>query len=84
MADSFKVEISPELASYLEEQPEKQVTLLLVLELYRENKVTLRQAAEILSVSYRQMQEILAEHEVFIEFSPEDLEEEINYGRRGE
>lgn len=84
MAHSFKVEIPPELAPYLEDPPEKQVTLLLLLELYRENRLTLRQAAEILRVSYLKMQEILAEHEAFIEFSPEDLEEELDYGLRSE
>ncbi len=82
MPESFKVEIPAELAPYLQEQPEKEVPLLLVLELYRENKITLRQAAGILKVPYRRMQEILGEHEVFAELSPDDVEAELSYGLR--
>ncbi len=80
MPESFKVAIPAELAPYLQENPEKEVPLLLVLELYRENKVTLRQAAGILKVSFRCMQEILGEHDVLIELPPDDVEAELKYG----
>ncbi|MGV9173961.1 MAG: UPF0175 family protein [Promethearchaeia archaeon] len=76
----IKVEIPSELEKYLDEEPEKQVKLLLVFELYRTNKITLRQAAGILKVTYREMEELLEENQVYLGFGKTEFDEEIKYG----
>ena len=80
MDKPIKVEIPPELLPYLSDNPEKKIKLLLVIELYREIKITLRQAADILRVSYREMESILEENEIFIDFGKSDLDDEFQYG----
>ena len=76
----IKFEIPEELLPHLEDDPQSKITLLLVFELYRENKITLRQAADILKVNYREMQEIFAKNKVYIDFGDDELNEEIKYG----
>ena len=80
MAKPIKVEIPQELLPYLENDPNKKVTLLLIFELYREEKLSLRQAAEILEISYREMEALLEQNKVYIPFGNSDLEEELQYG----
>lgn len=80
MAKPMKVEIPQELIPYLDNDPEKKVTLLLIFELYREEKLSLRQAAEILKISYREMEDLLKQNKVYIPFGSADLEEELHYG----
>ncbi len=80
MAKPTKVEIPQELIPYLDNDPEKKVTLLLIFELYREEKLSLRQAAEILKISYREMEDLLKQNKVYIPFGSADLEEELQYG----
>ena len=79
----IKVEIPPELLPYLEDEPEKKVKLLLVFELYREQKKTLRQAADILKLSYREMDELLGKHSIYWGFDKEYFEEELKYWHEG-
>lgn len=83
MDEPIKVEIPPEILPYLNDEPEKSVKLLLVFELYREKKLTLRQAADILGITYREMDELLGKHSICWGFDPEDLEEELKYGFGG-
>lgn len=80
MDEPIKVEIPPEILPYLNDEPEKKVKLLLVFELYREKKLTLRQAADILGITYREMDELLGKHSICWGFNQEDLEEELKYG----
>lgn len=80
MDKPIKVEIPPKLLPYLNDDPEKNIKLLLVLELYREKKLTLRQAADILEITYREMDDLLGKHSVCWGFDQEDFEEELKYG----
>jgi predicted HTH domain antitoxin len=77
---SIKFEIPPELVPYLKEDPQNQIKLLLVFELYRENKLSLRQAADILKLTYREMQETMAKNKIFIEYGKNELDDEFAYG----
>ena len=77
---SIKFEIPAELLPYLSDDPQSKLKQLVVFELYRENKLTLRQAAEILEITYREMQELLAKSEVYLDYTKNELEDEINYG----
>ena len=80
MMTSIKFEIPAELLPYLSDDPQSKLKQLVVFELYRENKLTLRQAAEILEITYREMQELLAKSEVYLDYTKNELEDEINYG----
>ncbi|MBD3256683.1 MAG: hypothetical protein GF383_16435 [Candidatus Lokiarchaeota archaeon] len=80
MTKPIKIEIPSELLPYLNDNPEEKVKLLLIFELYREKKITLRQAADILKLTYREMEEVLKENRVFINFGKNELDEEFQYG----
>ncbi len=80
MTKPIKVEIPPELLQYLDDEPEKNVKILLVFELYREKKITLRQAADILKITYREMEDLLEKNEIYLEFGKIEFDEEIYYG----
>ena len=81
---SHEVKISPDVLSFFDQNNSKKVNLYLVLGLYRDEKITIRQAAKLLNVSYREMQDILAENKIFIDFGDEEIEEELTYGLSGE
>jgi predicted HTH domain antitoxin len=83
MTKSVKIEIPEKLLEFLEDDPEKRVKFLLIFELYREKKITIRQAADILNITYREMEELLRKNQIFIDFGQSDLDEEINYGFSG-
>ena len=79
-----KVKISPDILSLFDQNNSKKVNLYLVLGLYRDEKITNRQAAKLLSVSYREMQDIFAENKISIDFGDDEIEEELTYGHSGE
>jgi len=79
MENSIKFEIPPQLRPYLEDDPQNKILILLVFELYREQKLSLRQAAEILKISYREMQEILAKNRIYLDLGKKELDEELTY-----
>ncbi|MHA1380092.1 MAG: UPF0175 family protein [Candidatus Helarchaeota archaeon] len=80
MNNSIKVELPQELLPFLKDDPQAEITLLVIFELYRQQKISIRQAAEILKLNYRKMQDLLAKNKVYIDFGTEDLDEEIKYG----
>jgi predicted HTH domain antitoxin len=80
MDKSIKVEIPKKLIPYLDDDPNKKVPLLLVFELYRERKLSLRQAADILKITYREMENLLEEHCIYLDFGKREIEEEFQYG----
>jgi len=78
--DNIKIEIPNELLPYLDEDPNKKVPLLLVFELYRERKLTVRQAGEILKITFREMEELLQKNKICLDFGNIELDEEFQYG----
>ncbi len=80
MDKPIKVEIPPEILPFLNDDPEKEIKLLLVFELYREKKISQRQAADILKITYREMEELLQKHEIYLDFGKKELDEEFQYG----
>ncbi|MBD3228304.1 MAG: hypothetical protein GF329_08945 [Candidatus Lokiarchaeota archaeon] len=80
MPNLIKIEIPSELLPYLDYEPEKKVKMLLFFELYREKKITIRQGAEILDITYREMEELLEKNEICRAFGREEFDEEIQYG----
>lgn len=80
MPKSIKIEIPSELLQYLDNEPEKMVKILLVFELYREKKITIRQGAEILEITFREMEELLEKNGIYRGFGTKEFDEEIQYG----
>jgi len=75
----FKVEIGDELNRILEDPKEKTIQILIVLELYREGKLTLRQAASILRVAYRDYLELMAKHGTYLNYGLDEALEDIEF-----
>ena len=79
MEEAVAVSLPKGVLSMLGKSPEKELKKLAALELYREGRVTLRQTAHILGVSYRKMMEVLAEHGIYINYGEAELKEDIEY-----
>ncbi|MBD3229230.1 MAG: hypothetical protein GF329_13690 [Candidatus Lokiarchaeota archaeon] len=77
---SIKFEIPEELLPYLEDDPQSKIKKLIVIGLYQERKLTLRQAADLLNLNYREMQELLANKNILLNFDEKILDEELTYG----
>ena len=79
----FKVKISDDLNKMIEEPKEKMIQRLVVLELYREEKLTIRQAASILKVPYREFLEIMAQHKTYLNYGLEEALEDLEFPKTG-
>lgn len=75
------VKIPEKIKAYLKEPYDKFISETLVVEMYREGFFTLRQAAEILSVSLDEMYEVLIRRKTYINYGPQELDEDISYAR---
>jgi predicted HTH domain antitoxin len=65
---SIKFEIPEELLPYLGDDQQNKIKNLIVIGLYQERKLTLRQAADILDLNYKEMQKLLANKNIFFDF----------------
>ena len=68
----------------LEKPIERTAVELIVIGLYRDGKMTLRQAAELVGVNAKEMVEVLEKHGTYINYGIEELEEDIAYAKSGE
>lgn len=75
----FKVNISEDLNKMIQEPKEQMIQILIVLELYREEKLTIRQAASILKVSYRDFLDIMAQHKTYLNYGLEEALEDLEF-----
>ena len=78
-----KVRIPGRVTDVLEKPIEKSVVELIVVGLYRDGKMTLRQAADLIGVTIKEMQEVLKKHDTYINYGLEELEEDIAYAASG-
>ena len=83
MEDKIEVKVPTKLKPFLEDNPEKNLILYTVFELYRELKITIRQAADILGLNYWEMNELLGKYSVYRGYGDVEFEEELQYGLRG-
>jgi predicted HTH domain antitoxin len=77
--DGVQVTLSAELLEAAGMNPadaSKDATMLLTLELYRENKVSLGRAAELCQTSVEAFMAFAGSHEVPIQYSLSDLEDD--------
>ena len=79
-----KIRISSRVVEVLEEPIEKSVVELIAIGLYRDGKITLRQAADLVSVDAKEMLEVLEKHDTYINYGIEELKEDIAYAKSGE
>lgn len=73
------VKINEKMAPYIQKPYDGFIEESVTVELYREGKLTLRQAAEILNVSIHEMFKILAKRKTYINYGYDELDEEISY-----
>ena len=76
-----KIEVPNEFLGIFDEPLEKYMLELIAVGLYREGKITLRQAAEMLGVDYQGMMGLLRKHNSYVNYDIEELKEDITYAR---
>jgi predicted HTH domain antitoxin len=76
-----KIKIPSRVVDVLEKPVEKTVVELIAIGLYRDGKITLRQAADLVSVDTEEMREVLEKHDTYINYGIEELEEDIAYAK---
>lgn len=79
----FKVKINEDLNKIIKEPKEKMIHRLIVLELYREEKLTIRQAASILKISYREFLDIMAQHITYLNYGLDEALEDLEFPKTG-
>ena len=75
----FKVKISEDLNKMIQEPKEKMIQILIVLECFREEKLTIRQAASILKISYREFLDIMAQHKTYLNYGLDEALEDLEF-----
>ena len=76
---AISVKIPEKITEYIKKPYERFINEALVVELYREGLLTLRQAAEILGISLNEMFDVLSKRKTYINYGPEELDEDISY-----
>lgn len=78
---AISVKIPEKITEYIKKPYDEFINETLVVELYREGLFTLRQAAEILSISLDEMFDVLSKRKTYINYGTEELGEDISYAR---
>jgi predicted HTH domain antitoxin len=79
-----KIVISNKVVEVLEKPIERAVVELIAVGLYRDGKITLRQAADLMGVTAKEILEVIEKHDTYINYGIEELEEDIAYAQSGE
>ncbi|WAM22637.1 MAG: UPF0175 family protein (plasmid) [Candidatus Methanoperedens sp.] len=75
----------PDEFSYVLEKPvEISLIELIAIGLYRDGKITLRQAADLIGVTVKKMPQILQKHNSSVSYGINELEEDVAYATSGE
>ena len=77
----ISVNIRDRMIEYIKEPDDNTVKELLVVELYREGRLTLRQAADMLNIGIQAMFDVLLRRKSYLNYGREELNEDISYGR---
>ena len=77
----ISVNIPDRMTGYIKEPYDNSVKELLVVELYREGRFTLRQAADMLNVGVQEMLGVLSRRKSYLNYGREELNEDISYAR---
>jgi len=76
---AISVKIPEKITEYIKKPYNRFINEALVVELYREGLLTLRQSAEILGISLNEMFDVLSKRKTYINYGPEELDEDISY-----
>ena len=79
---AISVKIPEKITEYIKKPYNRFINEALVVELYREGLLTLRQSAEILGISLNEMFDVLSKRKTYINYGPEELDEDISYSGR--
>ncbi|MBU4223297.1 MAG: UPF0175 family protein [Euryarchaeota archaeon] len=79
-----KLKFPDEVMKVLEKPVEKSLIELIAIGLYRDGKITLRQAADLIGISMKKMPEILKKHNTYMSYGIKEMEEDIGYATSGE
>ena len=79
-----KIKFSNEVVELLEKPIERSVVELVAIGLYRDGKITLRQAADLMGINMKEMLEVLEKHRTYINYGVEELDEDIAYATSSE
>lgn len=79
-----KLKFPDEVMEVLEKPVEKSLIELIAIGLYRDGKITLRQAADLIGISMKKMPEILKKHNTYLSYGIKEMEEDIAYATSGE
>ena len=77
----ISITIPDRMTEFIKEPYDNAVKELLVVELYREGRLTLRQAADMLNVGTREMFDVLLRRKSYLNYGREELNEDISYAR---
>ena len=77
----ISINIPDRMTEYIKEPFDNSVKEMLVVELYREGRLTLRQAADMLNVTIQEMFDVLLRRQSYINYGREELNEDISYAR---
>ena len=75
------VKIPVEMAEFIKAPYDESVREILVVELYREGVLTLRQAAAMLGTGVIEMFDVLSRRKTYLNYGREELNEDISYAR---
>ncbi len=73
------VKLPVKIVSFLDKPVKRSLKEIVAVELYRENKLSLRQAAELIGVPLQEMFSVLAKRRTYINYGGEELSEDIKY-----
>ncbi len=79
-----KLKFPDEVSDILDKPVEKSLIELVAIGLYRDGKITLRQAADIVEVKIDKMPQILKKHNAYLSYGRNELEEDITYATNRE
>jgi predicted HTH domain antitoxin len=69
------------MTAFIKKPYDSTVKELIVVELYREGNLTLRQAADMLNVGVQDMFDVLKRRKSYLNYGREELNEDISYAR---
>jgi predicted HTH domain antitoxin len=77
----IEIKIPDKMAEHIKQPYDRSVQELLIVELYREGRFSVRQAAELLGVDLAGMFEVLARRKSYLNYGKEELNEDLSYAR---
>ena len=74
---ALKLHLPEEIGDFLGEPVEKKVRILIVLELYKQKKISLGKAKELAGLDTWEMLDILIKHDIPLDYTAKDLKEDM-------